>query len=70
MCMVVVVTGCRKVLVGTGRAISLLCTSECRKHSFHLVGGSISGTIGSFQSGGVFMVGYNAIESLLMSGCG
>ena len=38
-CMVVVVAGCRKALVGTGQAISLLCcTNRCRECSSHFVG--------------------------------
>ena len=43
VCMVVVVAGCRKVLVDTGRAISLLCRGL---HFWHY----------SFPSGGVFTV--------------
>ena len=48
----------------------LVGTKGCRNNSFPLMGGTISGTIGSFQSGGVF-VGQSilTIESSLTSGC-
>ena len=55
--------GCRKALVGTGWAISLLFSVNklCR--------GSISGTVGSFQSGEAF-AGQRALTTVgsLMSG--
>ena len=48
-----ILPGYRKVLVSTGSAISLLFkTEECRNHFSAF--GSISGTVGSFQSGGAF----------------
>ena len=68
MCMVVVVAGYGKALVGTEWAISLLCMSKCRKHSFRLVRGSISGSIGSFSVWRGIHWLESPIESLLISG--
>ena len=55
--------GCRKAIVDTGWSFSLLFSMNklCRD--------SISGTVGSFQSGEAF-AGAMTIVCLLMSGCG
>ena len=70
--MAAVAAGYRMGLVSTGwPALLLSCANGRRKRYFHLVGGSLSGCLGSFQSGGAFL-GRRAltIERLVMSGCG
>ena len=70
--MAAALAGCRKTLVSTDWTIShLVSTNRLRNHSPPLVGGTISGLVGSIQSGGV-CAGLRAltIESSLMSGCG
>ena len=72
MHMVAALAGCRKALVSTGWTISgLVSTNRLRNHSPPPVGATISGLVGSIQSGGV-LAGQRAltIESSLMSGCG
>ena len=71
---VAALVGCRTAVVGTGWTISHLVSTNGRKNhslpesSFR---GTISRTVGSFQSGGAF-AGQRAltIEGSLMSGCG
>ena len=70
--MVAVAAGYRMGLVSAGWPVLLLsCANGRRKRYFHLVGGSISGFLGSFQSGAAFL-GRKAltIERSVMSGCG
>ena len=64
--------GCRKALVGTGLAIFFLFYTNGRRYgSSASFRGSISGTVGSFQSGEAF-TGRRALNivSSLMTGCG
>ena len=66
--MAAALAGCRKALVGTGWTIShLVGTNRLRNHSS--CRGTISGLVGSIQSGGA-LAGQRAltIESSLMSG--
>ena len=48
--MAAVLVRCRKALVGIGSAISLLFSTNGRRNRSCLCRGSISGTVGSFQS--------------------
>ena len=68
MHMVVALAGYRTALVGTGWTISHLFDTHRLRNTLLP---TISGSVGSFQSGGV-LSGWRAMtnESLLMSGCG
>jgi len=67
--MAAALAGCRKALVGTGWAISH--HKQAQEPLLSPCSGTISGLVGSIQSGGA-CAGRKAltIESLLMSGCG
>ena len=72
MHMAAALAGCRKALVGTGLGISLFFDTNGRvKKEKCLFRSSMSGTVGSFQSGEAF-TGQRAltIVSSLMSRCG
>ena len=59
--MVAVLVGCTKPLVGTGWAISLLFSTNGHRNFSAVCRGFLSDTIGSFQSGEVF-VGRGALS--------
>ena len=69
--MAIVLVGCRMALVGTGWIISHLVAQTSIETIPFPFRGTISTTIDSFQSGGVF-AGWRAwtTESSLMSRCG
>ena len=66
--MVAALAGCRKALVGTGLGISLLFGTNGRRQGLLcLFRGSISGTVGSFQSGEAF-TGRKALTNVSLLG--
>ena len=68
MHMAAALAGCRKALVGTGLAISLSLTQMGVDNAPLLFRGSISGTVGSFQSGEMF-TGRRALTIVVPARC-
>ena len=68
MAMSIVWVSFRKVMVGTGTSISLLCTNGLRKQSCHLVGPPFSTTEGFSQP--CCMVSWSTVLCLLTNRCG